>query len=580
MENMKTVRGKNGSVVSTEEDNTARQEENVVTHRRKGIDRIAGWLYRKLLPYPGLRRLCSRINGKLKIVRDPERVIRESIRLSNGRYRINGRNNDTKSASELKVAAVVDEFTYHSFRFECDMIPVEPDNWKSIFSENEIDLFFCESAWVGTDQTRHPWRGRVYGSCNFPKENRTALLDILKYCKEKHIPTIFWNKEDPTHYDDKVHNFVDTAVRFDHIFTTDAGCVERYRKEYGHQSVHCLMFATQPRLFHPITTGERTEEICFAGSWYRQHQERSREMGAILDHILQQGYALKIYDRHSGTSDPNHIFPERFQSYLHPALSYHQMAEAYKESRYALNINTVTDSDTMFARRVFELMSSNTFVISNYSRGMEKLFGDNVLFVDGEKPISLENIEKKRENCLYEVLRHHTYGIRFRQMLLDIGYRYREGRRQVCFFYQVSDRKTARTAAEHFQRENLADKSAVFIVNKDTEAKELQLILEQYQGWGIRVISEHYCRNYEDALQLTGDYFIFADESLPEDFAEKALLHDTYLAGKAGIVKGDSSYTFVKQTGYRNVFYPASMFEAIKQDFYNETTSEQTVYVI
>ena len=50
-----------------------------------------------------------------------------------------------------------------------------------------------------------------------------------------------------------------------------------------------------------------------------------------------------------------------------------------------LNINTVTDSDTMFARRVFELMSSNTLVISNYSEEWN-CFGDNIILPMGKNP--------------------------------------------------------------------------------------------------------------------------------------------------------------------------------------------------
>ena len=55
--------------------------------------------------------------------------------------------------------------------------------------------------------------------------------------------------------------------------------------------------------------------------------------------------------------------------------------EVYKESEFGLNFNTVTDSNTMFARRVFELMASNTVVLSNYSKGVYRLFKDNVLYM-------------------------------------------------------------------------------------------------------------------------------------------------------------------------------------------------------
>lgn len=544
---------------------------------RKWIHQAAAWLYRKLMPYPGALRLCSRINGRLKIVRNPGQVLAQTATPT---AKAVPRDTAIRTASQLQVAAVVDEFTYNSFRFECRLLPVEPDNWEQIFEENRIDLFFCESAWSGVDSQRRPWKGRVYASCNFPKENRGALLDILQYCRRHRIPTVFWNKEDPTHYEDKVHNFVDTAIQFDHIFTTDAACVDRYRKEYHHPSVHCLPFATQPRLFNPIETRERTEEVIFAGSWYRQHEERSREMEKILDQILAQGLPLKIYDRHFGSTDPNHFFPERFQKYLHPALPHEQMDDAYKASRYALNINTVVDSDTMFARRVFELMSCNTLVLSNYSRGMERLFGEDVLFVDGEKPISMENTEQKREDCLYHVLRHHTYENRWRRVLQCIGYPYREDSHAVCFFYRVRNLNGAAAAAGHFNTLALPEKSAVFLVSMDADGAQLRGILEQYQDRWIRVISERYCRTYQDALQLTSPYFVFADEQLDADFPEKALLHDAYLAGEAGIMQGSCRYRFVQHEGFQNVLCPARLFDQAKQDFYTGKPYTHRVYVI
>ena len=381
-------------------------------YRRKRINRFAGWLYRKLQPYPKLLRFCSRINGKLKIVKNPEQMLRESIRPQQVKAADCRERDSIRKPSELNVAAVVDEFTYNSFRFECHMFPVEPDNWQKVFSENRIDIFFCESAWVGTDNERHPWKGQVYGSCNFSKENRTDLFQIIEYCKANHIPTVLWNKEDPAHYEDKVHNFVDTALRFDHIFTTDAGCVE-------------------------------------------------------------------------------------------------------------------------------------------------ELFGDNDLFADGKKPISL-----------------------WRQMLTCIGYPYQEENREVCLIYQIRDAQMGKAAAAHFDSVRLMEKRAIFLVSRDADAEELQFIMEQYEGFCIRVVAEHYCREYEDVLQINSAYFIFADESLSADFVEKALLHTSYLPKKTGIMKGSHPYRFKTYTGYRNILYPSVMFDTIKQYFYKGNQPTQEIYMI
>ncbi|MCK7580985.1 MAG: DUF3880 domain-containing protein [Chromatiales bacterium] len=210
-------------------------------------------------------------------------------------------------------------------------------------------------------------------------ENRTVLLNILDHCRQEGISTVFWNKEDPTHFTDRVHDFIATAKEFDYVFTTAEERCELYKKEYGVKNVFALPFATNLRLFNPIATKPRTNKVVFAGSWYANHEERSVVMERIMDALLESGYELEVYDRYHGSGDPLHEWPEKYRKFIRPGLPHQQMPDVYRSSHFGLNFNTVTDSETMFARRVFELMSSNTLVISNYSKGVEKMFGDLVV---------------------------------------------------------------------------------------------------------------------------------------------------------------------------------------------------------
>ncbi len=173
-----------------------------------------------------------------------------------------------RRAKDLKVALIADEFTYNCFKFEFTPIIFDPQNWRERFEADRPDLFLCESAWSGVDSVTRPWKGRIYASSNFARENRTELLEILAWCNRENIPTVFWNKEDPTHFDDKIHNFIDTAVQFDHIFTTDVTCVPRYEEEYNHPSVHCLPFAAQPKLLTllKVRHGLRASRLPAAGT--------------------------------------------------------------------------------------------------------------------------------------------------------------------------------------------------------------------------------------------------------------------------------------------------------------------------
>ncbi len=476
-----------------------------------------------------------------------------------------------KPPRELNVAMIVDEFSYNSFRYECNAFPLDPSNWKQIFENNKIDLFFCESAWAGTDPDRRPWRGQIYASVNFPKENRTALLDILAYCKAHKIPTAFWNKEDPTHYEDRVHDFVKTALLFDHIFTSAGECVERYKHDYGHKSVHLLMFATQPRLFNPIERYDRSNAVIFAGSWYRQHPHRCEEMSAILDNILNQGLELIIYNRQSENNDPNHVFPEKFQPYVRPRLRHDQLDAAYKGSKYALNINTVTDSPTMFARRVFELMSSNTLVLSNYSEGMQKLFGDKVVFVDGEKKIDLTDSKTKRAAALEEVLSQHTYQKRFEQILRDCGIRYCDEVNDLTVIYRVGSEEEAHNCLQLFQNITWREKNAILLVAKECDGETIRNICVDYQSGNISVISEDYLERYGKALEIKTKYAVLADSTMSPDFPARAMLHWCYLPEGVGIADG-GSYSIRERSDRLNIIFP--------KDSFSLTASEAAVYDI
>jgi len=106
------------------------------------------------------------------------------------------------------------------------------------------------------------------------------------------------------------------------------------------------------------------------------------------------------------------------------------MNKAYRRYKVFLNVNSVADSMTMFARRVFELLASGTPVVSNYSKGIEYFFGDVVHMVETE-----EETQRVLEKLLYEeeywrrisargvreVMRNHTYRHRFHEILGILG---------------------------------------------------------------------------------------------------------------------------------------------------------------
>lgn len=488
---------------------------------------------------------------------------------------------ESRPAKHVKVAAILDEFSYNSFKFECDFTLLSPDSWRKQLDENTPDLFFCESVWSGHDSTARPWKGRVYASSAFDYENRTALLEILQYCNERNIPTVFWNKEDPSHYDDKKHNFVDTAIRFDHVFTTDADSVERYRLEHGHPSVHCLPFAVQPRLFNPIQPHTpRSEAVVFAGGWYENHKKRCRDMATMFDTVLASDRELVIYDRYLNSNDGTHTFPEKYSTHLKPPVDHTEIAGVYKESNIGMTINTETRSRTMFARRIFELMACNTLVVSNYSTGVDDFFGEGVVFLDRDadrfKNLTDEEARRLRKANLTNVLSNHTYSARIEQILNVANVKHRPKCNDVALVVRVNGPEHCQDAWATLRDEKRWTGPKVLLLASTFSNAELGSALAQWNRANVRAVSEEMLFTgqvfIEEIFDQTELAYVHAwNEALPSpEIALDLTIHTSYT--DAPILRSNrqsDEFTFSHEQITGNVLVSSTNFVRVMQSWAN-----------
>lgn len=311
------------------------------------------------------------------------------------------RNYERIPLEELKVACIMDDFTFTSYAPECQLHHLSPQGGPRELQDFHPDLLFVESAWHGQDGL---WSRKI----NHPGQE---LKDVLDWCRMNAVPTMFWNKEDPVHYT----TFLSTAQLFDHVFTTDIDCIAQYKAALGHERIYLLPFACQPKLQNPIEHFQRKDAFCFAGAYYVRYPERTRDLENYIE-SLPEYRPLEIFDRNFGKEDGNYKFPEKFTPFIVGNLPYDEIDKAYKGYRYAINLNSIKNSQSMFARRVYELLASNTIAVSNYSRGMRLMFGELVLASDNGKEIirKLEKMDdtaarKHRLAGLRKVLLEHTY---------------------------------------------------------------------------------------------------------------------------------------------------------------------------
>lgn len=267
-----------------------------------------------------------------------------------------------------RVAFLCDEMTWQDFRSSCSPIFLHPKVWKEQMDAFRPAVFFCESAWSGIEAYPDVWRGRIYRDRRVSFENRDVLKEILAYCHRNQIPTVFWNKEDPTYFNHELQDFSDTALMFDFIFTTAQECIEWYQ-HYGHQNVYLLPFGVNTEMFYPAPEKQKKNAVFFAGSWFGDHPKRCQELTALLDYALKQNWELVIYDRMSSSPEERHRFPSKYVPYIHPAVPFSEMPEICRGYEYAINVNTVVDSSTMISRRVLQLAASGATIISNETKG-------------------------------------------------------------------------------------------------------------------------------------------------------------------------------------------------------------------
>ncbi|HEU5057846.1 MAG TPA: glycosyltransferase, partial [Kofleriaceae bacterium] len=321
----------------------------------------------------------------------------------------------------ITIATILDTFSESCFRYEANLVPLSVKGWREEMESHRPAFLLCESAWLGNGGQ---WQ---YTMSKYAAREHNPLRELLAWCKQQGIPRVFWNKEDPSNFD----VFKDVAAEFDHVFTTDADCIPRYRQLLGHDRVYALPFAAQPAIHNPIQDRlKRNRSVCFAGSWRaRKYPERATDSEVLLGPALDLG--LEIFDRNAGGKHAAEMaFPAPYAGAVRGALDYDAMLSAYRGYKVFLNVNSIKSSPTMFARRVFELMACGTPVVSSDSAGIRAMLGTLVKIANTpeETRTHLERLlgdgdyRGRFAHAGYrEVLERHTYRHRLREILARLG---------------------------------------------------------------------------------------------------------------------------------------------------------------
>ena len=371
-----------------------------------------------------------------------------------------------------KVCTIMDEFSFNCFKDYFDLVNVSFADWQNQFSVHKPDFFLLESAWKGHE---FQWEHKI-------NRRDDQLLKLLTYCRDNKIPTVFWNKEDPVHF----NTFLSTAVQCDYVFTTDVDCISRYKSILGHERVYMLPFAANPKIHNPISKFDRKTGASFAGAYYRKYSNRNENFASIVK-ALESELDLDIFDRFFNSDDKRYSFPDEYKKYIKGNLPYEEIDKAYKGYEYGINLNTIKQSQSMFARRVYELMASYTAVISNFSRGLRINFGDLVVSSDYESRIhtSLSKfksvLRENKYNALRKVLSENTYRHRGQYILSKIctEYEFNKVNKTILFIGLVNDNSDINRITANTNRQKNILKKTIFVSNNNELLKKNDVLSEE-----------------------------------------------------------------------------------------------------
>lgn len=327
-----------------------------------------------------------------------------------------------KKKYRFKFISILDEISHTSFESEFKLFPLNKASFETQIKGSTSLGFFIESCWKGNFGA---WE-YAFTSPNLQHQNAQNLLKSLSIAKERNFPIIFWNKEDPMHYE----KFLPISSKCDIIFTTDSNKVKDYQRDVPNAKVEALLFAANIHICNPANRFRvEQENICFAGSYYGVgHDDRKKQMDALLPTIIK--FKGAIYDRMSQVGSERYAYPRKYRKFIRPAVPFREIVNVYRQFKIFLNVNTITDSPTMMSRRVYELLACGTPVISTPSLAIDEQFKGIVQVASNAKEANkiakrlLENEWEWRKIShlgYREVMLKHTYEHRAIQIAQALG---------------------------------------------------------------------------------------------------------------------------------------------------------------
>ncbi|MGQ0335410.1 glycosyltransferase [Halomonas elongata] len=431
-----------------------------------------------------------------------------------------------KRASDFKAISIMDEISEECWKYEFKSFRIDRKKYKEQVETSTAKFAFLESCWKGNGGT---WE-YAFTSPGLQHANAQALLDLIPRVKER-MPVVFWNKEDPMHYE----RYLPIAKQANVIFTTDSNKLASYKKDVPDADVYAVPFAAQQKICNPSDRFRaEPETVCFAGSYYGVgHDERKRQMDALLPSIIE--FKGAIYDRFSKIDSDRYKFPEKFQPFIRDAVPFHEVVKLYKRFKVFLNVNTIVDSPTMMSRRVYELLACGTPVVSTPSKAIEEQFSGIVHVANDaqeanqiiKKLLTDDNYWNRTSHLGYrEVMTKHTYAHRLGDIKKALGEEEEKDESLVSIITCTRRPSMIDRIVENMTRQNYSNCELILML-QDFSAQQKDSLLHQLKTKGSNLKRIEVIVNNSQDMTL-GERFNQAAKHARGDFIAKMDDDDFY----------------------------------------------------
>ena len=253
--------------------------------------------------------------------------------------------------------------------------------------------------------------------------------------------------------------------------------------------------------------------------------------------------------------------------------------DAYRRYAAFLNVNSVTDSPTMFSRRVFEILACGTPVISTPSLGIDELLGDVVISVASpadsrravEELIADRRARDHRGHLGYRLVHStHTYGHRLSEIMGYVGVDHAPIAEPSVAFTCVTNRpQLLDRVISTFRTQSYANKQLVIVCNADDF--DLSVVRERVADIADSVVLSFPaettlgdCLNAA-AHATSADYFAKIDDD--DDYGANYLADMMLTFGYSGtkIVGKRSYYAYLERSERSVLRFPGQEFADVDE---------------